>query len=179
MQTLEPILLGEEALADLRGWLRIDDESEDPLLLALIASALRQCEAFAGLIFLRRGVTETLDAKSDWQRLSATPVSSITGVSAFASDGSETALPVSAYAVDIDAHGDGWVRVTAPTTAKRIHVSANVGLAIDWVGLPEPVRLAAMRLTGYLHSHRDSDDDQGPPAAVAALLRPWRRMRIR
>jgi uncharacterized phiE125 gp8 family phage protein len=181
MQTVEPIILGEDALADLRGWLRVDEDHEDPLLLALLAGALRQCEGYASQIFLRRQVKEMLTASADWQRLSATPVSSISQVAALGADGAETLLPIAAYAIDIDAHGDGWVRITSPASApsKRVQVTASVGLALDWVGLPEPVRLAALRLTGYLHAHRDGDDDEGPPAAVAALLRPWRRMRIR
>jgi hypothetical protein len=103
-------------------------------------------------------------------------------VAALGPDGAEVPLPISTYAIDIDAHGDGWVRLLAPlptAPSKQVRVTASVGLALDWAGLPEPVRLAALRLAGYLHAHRDGDDDIGPPAAVAALLRPWRRMRIR
>jgi len=29
-----------------------------------------------------------------------------------------------------------------------------------------------------MFAHRDAPDDAGPPAVVAALWRPWRRMRL-
>ena len=178
MLTLEPLVLGEDALSDLRAWLRVETEEEDPLLLALIAAGVRHAEAFTGRTLLVRAGTARLAASSDWKRLPVTPVRSITTVTGIPADGASFVLPAGDYAVDIDKDGDGWVRVMNAGAAKRIDVSFTAGVAEVWEDLPEPVRLAALRLTGYLHGHRDGDLDGGPPAAVAALLRPWRRMRL-
>lgn len=41
----------------------------------------------------------------------------------------------------------------------------------------EPLRQGIVRLVAHMHLHRDGD--QSPPAAVAALWRPWRRMRLK
>jgi hypothetical protein len=68
--------------------------------------------------------------------------------------------------------------VTQPGSAGRVEVTATAGLAPEWEALPEAIRLGVLRLVGHLHLYRDSADDRGPPAAVAALLRPWRRMRF-
>ena len=87
-------------------------------------------------------------------------------------------MPVGDYGIDIDAHAQGWVRVIQPGSAGRVRVSLSAGLSADWAGLPEPVRLGILRLAAHIHAHRDAADDVGPPAAVAALLRPWRRLRL-
>jgi uncharacterized phiE125 gp8 family phage protein len=178
MLTLNPLVLGEDALADLRAWLRMETEEEDPLLLALVAAAVRHCEAFAGIILIKRSGTARLAVSSDWKLLPVTPVRSITNVMGIPAEGAAFLMPASDYAVDIDANGDGWIRVLNAGAAGRIDVTVDAGLATDWASLAEPIRLAALRLTGYLHTHRDEADDAGPPAAVAALLRPWRRMRL-
>jgi uncharacterized phiE125 gp8 family phage protein len=178
MLTLEPLVLGEDALSDLRAWLRVESDEEDPLLLALMAAAVRHAEGFTSQTLITRGVVERVNARSDWQRLGTTPVRTVTSVTGIPAEGASFALPVADYAIDIDGNGDGWVRVTNPGAAGRIEVAYEAGLAAEWATLPEPIRLGAIRLTGYLHTHRDGDEDAGPPAAVAALLRPWRRMRL-
>jgi uncharacterized phiE125 gp8 family phage protein len=169
MVTLAPLVLGDDALSDVRAYLRIEQDEEDPLLLALIGSALRHAETFTGQVLIARSGTASVKASRDWQRIPATPVRAITSI---------TDLPVGSYTMDIDANGDGWVRVNQPGSAARVEVNFTAGLATDWASLPEPVRLAIVRLTAHLHVSRDGADDAGPPAAVAALLRPWRRMRL-
>jgi hypothetical protein len=45
--------------------------------------------------------------------------------------------------------------------------------------LPEGIRQGALRLAAHQYRERDVDAPQPvPPAAVAALWRPWRRMRL-
>jgi uncharacterized phiE125 gp8 family phage protein len=67
------------------------------------------------------------------------------------------------------------VRISGSTAAR---VAVEAGLAEDWNGVPEPLRQGIVRLTAHLYAHRDAAGDAGPPAAVAALWRPWRRMRL-
>lgn len=178
MFTPDPLVLPEAALDDMRAYLRLEPAQDDPLLAALAASAITHCEAFTRQIFLRRGVTERLSAASAWQRLGATPVTAITALSGLPAEGAAFVLPVHAYMIDIDLNHDGWVRVMQPGTAGRVDVTYQAGIASSWDALPEALRLAAMRLLGHLHAVRDDPDDKGPPVAVAALLRPWRRMRL-
>ena len=83
---------------------------------------------------------------------------------------------MAAYAVDIDGRGEGWVR--ASSGGGRVRVTAEAGLATGWSGLPGAIRQGAVRLAAHLFAHRDAADDAGPPAAVAALWRPYRRMRL-
>jgi uncharacterized phiE125 gp8 family phage protein len=51
-------------------------------------------------------------------------------------------------------------------------------MAPDWTGLPEALRQGVVRLAAHFYTHRTAAEDEGPPAAVTALWRPWRRMRL-
>lgn len=165
------------ALAPIKAYLRIEHDLEDDLLLSLAAVAIRLGEGFCGRVLIARTMGETLPACSDWRRLAATPVRAIVAVRGVPAEGADFPLPADAYAIDIDANGDGWVRVSNPGAAGRIAVTVDAGLAADWASLAEPIRQGAIRLVGYLHANRDGAED-APPAAVAALWRPFRRMRL-
>ena len=103
----------------------------------------------------------------------------IDGVEAIDAAGAAAALPADAYAIDIDAAGDGWVRVLRAAGAKRVRVTYSAGMAIEIEALPEALRHGVVRLAAHLYTHRDRQDGAGPPAAVTALWRPWRRLRLR
>ena len=139
-----------------------------------------------------------LPASTDWQRLAATPVQSIDSVETVDSNGVATLLPATGYAVDIDSTGDGWVRLNqAPATLfyaaavdpsgdgwvglppanMRVRVSGTAGMAQDENGVPEPIRQGVLRLVAFLFTSRDGEAGN-PPAAVTALWRPYRRMRL-
>jgi hypothetical protein len=82
------------------------------------------------------------------------------------------------YAVDIGAGGTGKVCFTGADAVRRLLVDYRAGMAADWADLPAAVRQGAVRLVAHLHAHRDEAGDAGPPAAVAALWRPFRRVRL-
>ena len=162
-----------------KAYLRIEGEEEDALIAGLVRSATALCEGFCGQALIARAVTETVPAAAVWRRLSVTPVRAIAGIEGLPATGAGFALPVEAYAVDIDVHGDGWVRMSQPGSATRIAVTYQAGLAADWNGVPEPLRQGIIRLVAHLFSQRDGPGDGAePPTAVAALWRPWRRMRL-
>ena len=168
------------ALAAAKAYLRIDQPHEDATIAALIASACALCERFTGLVLIAGDRSELLPAAAGIrQRLKASPIAAITGVAAIGAAGGATALPAAGYAIDIDAAGDGWVLVSDAAGATRVRVDYRVGLSPDWARLPAPPRQGVVRLAAHLHAHRDEADDAGPPAAVAALWRPYRRVRLR
>lgn len=178
MFSLSPPLIAAEAVVAAKNYLRIEQDEEDALIESLLAAAVRHVEGFTGLLVLRRTGVDRLAVSGGWQRLGVSPVHAIISVTGLAADVPSLVLPVDAYALDIDGSGDGWVRVSRPGGAAKVDVVVDAGLAADWANVPEPLRLAVLRLTGHLYTYRDSADDTGPPAAVAALIRPWRRMRL-
>ena len=162
------------ALDEVKAFLRVATGDEDALIAGFVCSASAACEAFTGLALVAREVREIV-VPGAWRRLGATPVQAIEEVSAIASDGTEATLPAESYRIDIDAAGDGWVRV--PSAERRARVRYSAGLAADWNGLPEPLRHGIVRLAAHLYAVR-GEGAASPPACVAALWRPWRRMRL-
>lgn len=166
-------------LGEAKAYLRIEEDQEDEALGGFIRSAAGIAEGFLAEAQIIRSFRETIAAGREWRRLGRTPVRAITAVEALAADGTAALLPVDAYAIDIDAYGDGWVRLAQPVEEKRLIVTYQAGRASGWAGIDEPIRQGMIRLVAHLYSHRDGADDRGPPSAIAALWRPYRRMRIR
>ena len=164
------------SMAEAQAYARVETGEEEALLAGLVRSASALCEAFTGQVLVVRGFVEVIAATSEWQRLTLNPMRSIDMVEAVAADGSAVALPASDYAVDIDARGDGWVRVVGAVEG-RIRVSGQAGMASDANGVPEPLRQGILRLVAHLFATRDSGGGE-PPAAVTAMWRPYRRMRL-
>lgn len=174
-----PPALSPAALSELKAWLGITTTREDAELTALLGAALELCEGFIGVMPLQSGCEEVLAASGDWQTLGTRPVQAISGISAIALDGTRAALAASAYEIDLDADGGGMVRLLVPLDQRRIAVRFTAGLASDWAALPEALSHGVLRLAASQHRLRDSDKPPAlPPAAVAALWRPWRRMRL-
>lgn len=165
------------SLAEAQAYVRVETGEEEAVLAGLLRTASLMCEQFIGQALVNRAFDETLRGSSQWQRLGLTPVRSITGVSLIAEDQSETSLVAGDYAVDIDASGDGWVRLVRSGDDGLVRVQAVAGMASDGNGVPEPLRQGIIRLTAYLFNARDGDGGE-PPAAVTALWRPYRRMRL-
>lgn len=164
------------SLAEAQAFARIDTGEEEGLLAGLLRSASALCEAFTGQVLMARGFEQVLPASASWQRLGPTPVRTIETVERIAADGNATALLPGEYEIDIDARGDGWVRLAVPGEG-RLRVRGQAGLASDPNDVPEPLRQGILRLVAHLFASRDGEGGE-PPAAVTALWRPYRRMRL-
>lgn len=162
-----------------RSFARLDGGQDDAVLAAMLRSATGICEQFTGQALVSRTVSETVNiAVGQWQRLCRSPVSAIILVEGLPADGAAFVLPVASYAIDIDPRGDGWVRVVQPGTAGRMRVTYQAGMAASAGLVPDALRQGIVMLAAHLHRERDRDAPGEPPAAVAALWRPWRRMRL-
>jgi uncharacterized phiE125 gp8 family phage protein len=166
------------ALADLKQWLAITGAGEDDALTALLGAALDTCEAFTGAMPLAAGCEEVHPAHREWLALAARPVQAIAGIEGIPAEGPRFALAPDAYEIELDADGTGRVRLLRQGAAGRIAVRFDAGLAPGWSALPESLRHGVIRLAAELHRARDGATTGTPPAAVAALWRPWRRMRL-
>lgn len=168
-----PIVTMSEAQA----YVRIETGEEEAVLAGLIRTASALCEAFINQIVIARDFVLDLPATGCWERLAVTPVRAITGVASVDSNGVETALAATAYSMDIDSVGDGWVRAVQPTALTHLRVTGSGGIADDENNVPEPIRQGVLRLVAHLFTARDGEGGE-PPAAVTALWRPYRRMRL-
>jgi hypothetical protein len=141
-----------------RGHLRSVGREEDALIERLAAAALGLAEAYGGQALIVREHGATIGPGAAWQALPVVPVRSIVA-----------GAPV--VAVDIDADGTGWVRMAAMGEVRFV-----AGLAADWASLPPAVAQGVVLLIAHWFDTRESG--AVPPAAVGALWRPWRRMRL-
>lgn len=167
-----PLVVG---LAECKAALRLERDDEDAVLAGHIRTAMALCEAFIGQWLIEREGEQRLACDLAWQKLLASPVQAITGVF---QAGEALATP---WESDIGADGTGWVRLIgmpAGATPVSLVVRFRAGLGSDWNAVPEPLRAGIVRLVSHIFSHRDAPDAGPPPAAVAALWRPWRRMQL-
>lgn len=163
-------------ISEAQAYVRIETGEEEAVLASLIRTASAVCEEFLNRVLVARSFALEVAASAQWQRLALTPVRSIGTVEALDASGAATALAAGAYAVDIDSNGDGWVRVLeAPAT--RLRVTGIAGLADSENEVPEPIRQGILRLVAHLFTSRDGPGGE-PPAAVTALWRPYRRLRL-
>lgn len=144
------------AVAAARGVLRLE-EGEDAVLAAMAATALSLAEAFVGQRLIVRQFEDRVAADGAWRRLAAEPVVAVTGD----------------HSADIDADGVGWVRASGGGLAS---VTYSAGLAGSWEALPPAIAQGCALLVAWLFEHREGGS--APPAAIAALWRPWRRVRV-
>ncbi|MEW4468381.1 head-tail connector protein [Parasphingorhabdus sp. JC815] len=166
-----------ELIQEVKGFLRLDHGEDDAAIAQMLSSAVHLCENFIGQMLIARPVSDRMPVRGEWQKLSKRPVQAITLVEAVAPDGAATVLPASAYAMDIDSDGSGWVKLHPVSNVTRIAVTYEAGLAADWATVPATLRHGAVRLAGYLYTHRDGETGN-PPSAITALWRPHRRMRL-
>ena len=164
-------------LSEAQAYLRIETGEEEALLAGLIRTASALCESFINQVVIARDFAVDVTASATWQRLSVTPVRSISEVDGVNSSGGATPLPSETYSIDLDSGGDGWVQVTQPPATSRLRVVGTAGMSDDENGVPEPIRQGVLRLVAHLFTARDGEGGE-PPAAVTALWRPYRRMRM-
>lgn len=169
----QPVVTLNEAQA----FVRMETGEEEAILAGLIRTASALCESFLGQVVLAREFVENLPAGREWQRLAIAPVRAITGVQGIGEDGAPVNLASTDYAIDVDSSGAGWVKLTGPASLRRLTVSGMAGLASDRNDVPEPIRQGVIRLVSHLFTARDRAGDS-PPAAVTALWRPYRRVRL-
>jgi uncharacterized phiE125 gp8 family phage protein len=164
----------DAALPELKDWLRMETGADDAALRRLLGAALGCAEDFCGQTILQRAGIEIVRADGRWRRLLATPLVSIGAALRLGSDGSASALGLAEYAIDRDPCGDAFLRLTGGAAATvELHLVA--GIAASWAGLPEALRHGILRLAAHMFAEREAES---PPAIVAALWRPWRRMRL-
>jgi uncharacterized phiE125 gp8 family phage protein len=164
-------------LGEAQAYVRIETGEEEAIVAGLIRTASALCEAFINQVVIARDFSEVIPASGVWERLTPGPVRAITQVEGVDEAGAGTPLQTGDYSIDVDSSGDGWVRVASSLACRRLRVSGTAGMAASESDVPEPIRQGILRLVAYLFSARDGGGGE-PPAAVSALWRPYRRLRI-
>ncbi len=164
------------SLEDARAWLRLGAMDEDALIERLIGAVTNICEAFTGQWLVVRAGEEMLMLQHRTARLVARPIAGVDAVAAIDAGGGETMLDEADYRVDVV---EGAARVTVPGAAEgtRLRVAYRAGMAETAAEVPAAIRHGMLRMIQHLYEARD-DAGRTPPAAVAALWQPWRRVTL-
>ena len=165
------------ALAELKHWLGITRTADDVQLTALIGAGVEACEAFTGVTPLASTIEETRDASHEWTRLATMPIARVVSVETLDSEGVRTVLGEDEYELHLSGDGAGQLRLRRGPFVSRVVLTLEAGLAPDWASLPDGLRHGILRFAAFLHREGEQGASE-PPAAIAALWRPWRRLRI-
>ncbi|GAB5348919.1 head-tail connector protein [Alteriqipengyuania sp. 357] len=165
------------ALAELKHWLGITRSADDAQLIALIGAGLEACERFTGLTPLAATIEETHDASHEWARLTTQPVVQVTGVALVDAQGARTTLPDEGYDLHLAGDGSAQLRLRRGPFVSRVAATLEAGLASDWAAIPDGLRHGVLRFAAYLYREGEAAAAE-PPAAIAALWRPWRIVRL-
>ena len=164
------------SLAELRAWLRLAEVAEENnLLTQVLRTAAEQCAQFIDQKLLLAACQEDIAADGYWHQLMHKPVRTITRVEWLDAEGAAQLLPVNSYEMTIDSEAIGYIR-PAYAVSGKIRISYQAGLAASAEQLPSALRQGILRLAAYHYANRDGSE--APPAAVAALWQPFRRVHL-
>ena len=180
-----PAALEPVSVVEAKDHLRVDHSDEDAYISSLILTSRLHIEAALSLALINQSWTWTFDAwpkRSQSVTLPLRPVSTITGVSTLASDGTPTAMPVTDY--ELDGHHvpprllrtvSQWPKPGKSQAGIEVSFVTGFGPAADDV--PQPVRHALLLLVAHWYEHRDpieiGSDKTSVPDAVSTLLKPY------
>lgn len=165
------------AIQELKGFLRIEDENEDALLFDMLRAATSTVEQWLGQLLLWRDLEEKAQARDGTVRLAWGPVVAIDGVQVDLPDGTTLLLDREEWDVVWLPGGGAWLRLS-DRTCPHCLVRYRAGLAADWNGVPEPLRLAVIRCAAHFHATRDNPAAAALPAVVRQLVEPFRGVRL-
>ena len=166
------------SLNEARGWLRLGATIDDAVVAGLVRAATSVCEAYIGRWLIVRAGEEILPlAPGGVVQTGVRPVVGVDAVDLLLPDGGEAALAAGDYRAAIDRDGTARVTIDDPRGAVRVRVVYRAGIAEGANHVPEAIRQGILRMTQHLHDARDGAG-AAPPAAIAALWQPWRRLTL-
>jgi len=174
-------------LSDIKVHLRVSGSSEDDLLTSMIKTARRTMEAYTGRALITQTWEQYFDKlpNEDFVTLQKAPVQSITSISYWLNDTSQT-FTASYYNLDdsgifprvyLDDDRD-WPSLDNRRNAVTIRFVAGYGDAATKV--PEEFIHACRLLVGFMYENRDDRISRSPfktaalPTTVSWLLNPFR-----
>lgn len=184
---LTPPAIEPVSLSEAKDFLRILTDDEDELLGTLITAARLMIEAASGRLLIEQSWRIVLDA---WPlggeiRLPLSPVRSLTAARVFPATGpAETVAPSSLMLVE--GSDPPLIAIVGPVSSPgraraAIEIDLVTGFGATRDTVPAPLRQAVLRLACRWFEHRGdvvSRDAARLPAEIAALVAPFRRVRL-
>jgi uncharacterized phiE125 gp8 family phage protein len=169
-------------LAEAKAYLKLDTTDEDALITRLITAARFRAEWHTSRALVTQSWIYRLDA---WPcgpvlDIPLQPLQSVSAVTVTARDGSTTTLSSTLYTVDTAGGRLAFAPLVAPPAdlapINAIAIAFTAGYG-DASAVPAPLKVAVLAFIAFLYEYR-GDAPADPPPAVAALLAPYRILRI-
>lgn len=176
-------------LAEAKSHCRIDANTDDALVTALIVAAREQAEAYLGRAILTQTWERVLDDFPRMDRgeieLGLPPVQAITQIGYVDAYGIAQTLSASAYSLDADSDpgwalpdpDDGWPATADTINAVRIRFTSGWSSAAV---VPQSIKQWMLVQVGYWYANREAAGERKLDRLpyVDCLLHPWRIWRI-
>ncbi len=177
------------ALTEVKAHLRIDAGDEDALLSALIVAARMFVERTLGIALITQGWSYFFDVwpQAGCIALPLRPVQAVGAVKVHDGSGGSVTLDAVSYAVDLLSDPARLVLKGAlpPATARELNafeVAVTGGYGDEADDVPGPIVQALKLLVAHWFERREpvvlESSAQEVPTMVAALLSPYRRVRL-
>ena len=164
-------------LNEARSWLRLGATIDDAVVAQLVRAATNICEAFIGQWLIVRAADEIVPLDGGAITPGARPVQMVDAVTLLMADGGALLLGGDAYRVRIMRDGTASIAIHDRGDAAYARIEYRAGMAAQANAIPEAIRQGIIRMTQHLHEARDGGG-AAPPAAIAALWQPWRRLTL-
>lgn len=185
---IAPPLVEPVALGDVKNWLKVDVTDDDGLITGLITSARMMIEQATRRRLITQGWRLIRDAwpESNLIALPLAPFVALTAITVFDVDNNPQSLAVNLPFIDTTPDAARLLFATAPLAPGRaiagIHLDVTIGYGATGVSVPQPLLQAVYMLVAHWYENRgDVLTDSGAvrlPASVAALIAPFRAMRL-
>ncbi len=200
---MTPILLTPPAAepvsrAEAKAWLRLDTADEDTLVTALVLAARMVVEAAARRVLVTqswrlvydrwpRPVAPALDdvtASPPVLPLPIAPMQSVSAIRVYDAAGAAQTVAPSAYQAVGGPDETRLLFAQAPPAPGRAIAGVEIDVVAGYGGptdAPQPLRQAILMLAAHWHENRGDAEAASPdhlPPAIAALVQPFRRVRL-
>ena len=189
--------------SEIRDYLRLDEGVDETLLITLLKMATQYVEKFTGRALINRTITLFIDGVDEidlalWEgtrvapdmsirkryiELPTTPVSSVTSISSFSDNDTETTFASTKYFVDTAREParvylrDGQAWPQSLRVANGLKIVYVAGYGSNRTDVPEAIRLGILNIIAFNYEHRgDFEGVLRQPAMVQSLLQPYRKL---
>ena len=173
-------------LADIKGYLRLDDNHEDRLINSLMTAARLMVEAESGRCLIAQNWRLVLD---HWPlggviRVPMSPLISLVEVRVYDVDGEAVTVPSSYFNVDTLGSPARIVSNQSVPLPGRvfggIEIDVRVGYGETQADVPMPLRQAVRAIVARWFENRGDDPERVPvmPRDVMAMIAPYKRVRL-
>ncbi|WP_112663106.1 head-tail connector protein [Microvirga flavescens] len=186
---MHPILVDGPAvepvtLAEMKTYLRVDDDAQDELISGLIKAARLMVEAVSRRILIEQSWRIALDS---WPQartivLPLSPLIAVTRVQVFDALGIASDAPAGAFEVEALSDPPRIFLTNAPDPGRArngIFIDLRAGYGADPGAVPAPLRLAVKILVARWFENRgDVAGEQMMPPEALSLIAPFQRARL-